>query len=87
MTELYHRYQLNDVLFLIDDANYLGPVLAKDGYRFQTLAHGDRNAVEHVFWKIERRTSSFANSFSYVEPETVQNWFEAFAVRHNSRQA
>jgi transposase-like protein len=87
MTELYHRYQLNDVLFLIDDANYLGPVLAKDGYRFQTLAHGDRNAVERVFWKIERRTSSFANSFSYVEPETVQNWFEAFAVRHNSRQA
>jgi transposase-like protein len=86
LSELHHRYQLDDVLFLVDDADYLGPVLAEDGYRFQTLAHGNRNAIERVFWEIERRTSSFANSFSHVELETAQELLEAFAVYHNSRQ-
>ena len=86
LAELHQRYQLDDVLFLVDDADYLGPVLAKDGYRFQTLAHGNRNAIKRVFWEIERRTSSFANSFSHVELESSQNWLEAFAVHHNSRQ-
>jgi transposase-like protein len=86
LDELHRRYQLDDVLFLVDDANYLGPVLAEDGYRFQILAHGNRNAIERVFWEVERRTSSFANSFSHVELETAEEWIEAFAVYHNSRQ-
>ena len=34
LTELHRRYQLNNVEFLVDDADYLGPVLAEDGYRF-----------------------------------------------------
>ena len=34
LTELHRRYQLNDVKFLVDDIDYLGPVLAEDGYRF-----------------------------------------------------
>jgi len=38
--ELHRRYQLDNVLFLVDDADYLGPVLAEDGYRFQILSHG-----------------------------------------------
>ena len=84
LTELHRRYQLDDVEFLVDDANYLGPVLAEDGYHFQILAHGNRNAIERVFWEVERRTSSFANSFSHVELETAQEWLEAFAVYHNS---
>jgi transposase-like protein len=67
LAELHRRYQLDGVLFLVDDADYLGPVLAEDGYRFQILAHGNRNAIERVFCEIERRTSSFANSFSHVE--------------------
>jgi transposase-like protein len=60
LTELHRRYQLTDVVFLVDDADYLGPVLAEDGYRFQTLTLGNRNAIERVFWEIERRISSFA---------------------------
>ena len=86
--EILHlsRYQLDDVEFLVDDADYLGPVLAEDGYRFRVIRHGNRNAIERVFWEIERRTSSFANSFSHVALETAQNWLEAFAVYHNSRQ-
>ena len=86
LDELHRRYQLDDVEFLVDDANYLGPVLAEDGCQFQILAHGNRNAIERVFWEVERRTSSFANSFSHVELETAQERLEAFAVYHNSRQ-
>nr|WP_256948582.1 IS6 family transposase [Halorubrum ezzemoulense] len=86
LTELHRRYQLNDVEFLVDDADYLGSVLAEDGYRFQIIRHGNRNAIERVFWEIERRTSSFANSFSNVALETAQNWLEAVAVYHNSCQ-
>ena len=52
--------------FLVDDADYLGPVLAEDGYRFQVISHGSRNAIERVFREAERRTSSFANIFSHV---------------------
>jgi len=86
LEELHRRYQLDDVLFLVDDANYLGPVLAEDGYRFQVISHGNRNAIERVFWEVERRTSSFANSFSHVTLETAESWLKAFAVYHNSRQ-
>ena len=86
LTELHRRYQLGDVVFLVDDANYLGPVLAEDGYEYHVLKHGNRNAIERVFWEVERRTSSFANSFSNVTLETAESWLEAFAVYHNSRQ-
>ncbi len=86
LAEFHRRYQLNGVLFLVGDADYLAPVLAEDGYRFQVLAHGNRNAIERVFWEVERRTSSFANSFSHGELEIAQSWLEAFAVYHNSRQ-
>jgi len=74
------------VLFLVDDADYLGPVLAEDGYRFQVIQHGNRNAIERVLREVERRTSSFANSFRHVTLETAESWLEAFAVYHNSRQ-
>ena len=49
LTELHRRYQLDHLTFLIDDADYLGPVLAEDGYRFQVIRHGNRNAIERVF--------------------------------------
>jgi transposase-like protein len=87
LTELHQRYTLDDVVFLVDDTEYLGPVLAEDGYRFQTVRHGNRNAIERVFWEIERRASSFANSFSHVELQTAQEWLKAFTVYHNSRQS
>jgi len=35
LDELHSRYQLEDVLFLVADANYLGPVFAEDGSRFR----------------------------------------------------
>jgi transposase-like protein len=51
LDELHRRYQLDNVLFLVDDADYLGSVLAGDGYRFQLLSHGNRNAIERVSWE------------------------------------
>jgi len=86
LDELHHQCRLNDSVFLVDGANYLGPVLDEDGYRFQVISNGNRNAIERVFCEIERRTSSFANSFSHVDAETAQSWLNAFAVYHNSRQ-
>jgi len=77
---------MNNVEFLVDDADYLGWVLAEDGYRFQVIRHENRNAIKDVFWELERRTSSFANSFCNVALETPQNWLETVAVYHNSRQ-
>jgi len=49
LTDLHRRYQLDDVVFLVDDADYLAPVLAEDGYRFQVFAHGNRNAIKLIF--------------------------------------
>jgi transposase-like protein len=49
LTELHQRYQLNNVEFLVDDADYLVNVLDEDGYRFQMISHGNRNAIERVF--------------------------------------
>jgi len=86
LAELHRRYQLDDPVFLVDGASYLGTVLDEDGYRFQVVQHGNRNAIERVFCEIERRTSSFANSFSHVDPQTVESWLQALAARHNSRQ-
>ena len=87
LTQLHRRYRLGDIEFLVDDADYLVNVLDEDGYRFQMISHGNRNAIERVFWEIERRTSSFATSLSHVEPQTAESWLQALAVRHNSRQS
>ena len=87
LAELHRQYQLDDVEFLINDADYLVTVLDEDGYRFQMITHENRNIIERVFREVERRTSSFANSFSHVEPQTAESWLQALAVRHNSRQS
>ena len=49
LTEFHRRYRLDNVEFLVDDADYLGSVLAEDGYRFQVTRHGNRTAIERVF--------------------------------------
>jgi putative transposase len=86
LDQLHRRCNLAEVTILVDDATYLTEVLADDGYRFRYEPDGNRNAIERVFREIERRTSSFSNSFSHVELATAQSWLETFAVYHNSRQ-
>ena len=64
LARLHRRYRLDTVEFLVDDTNHLVNVLDVDGYRFRTVPHGNRNVTERVFCEIERRTSSFADSFN-----------------------
>jgi transposase-like protein len=87
LTELHRRYRLDGVEFLVDDADHLVNVLDEDGYRFQMISHGNRNAIKRIFWEMKRRTLSFATSFSSVNPQTAESWLQALAVRHNSRQS
>ena len=59
LAELHQQYRLDGVKF-VDGAEYLVNALDEDGHRFQMISHGNRNAIERVFWEIERRTFSFA---------------------------
>ena len=78
MNELHRRYQLNTIEFLVDNAAISDQFSLKTAIDFR-IRHGNRNAIERIFREIERRTSSFANSFSNVALETVQEWLEALA--------
>ena len=49
LTEFHRRYRLNNVEFLVDNADYLVNVFDEDGYRFQMLPYGNRNAIERIF--------------------------------------
>jgi putative transposase len=67
-------------MFLVDYAQHLAAALRRVGLRFQTMRPENRNAVERVFREVKRCTSSLSNSFSYVQPTTVETWLQAFAV-------
>jgi putative transposase len=45
--------------------------------------HGNRNAVKRIFREVKRRTLSFSNTFSHVEPTTAEIWLQAFVVWWN----
>ena len=85
LRELREKQQLSDTTFLIDDAAHLKAALDRFGLRFRVNRHGNRNSVERVFREVKRRTSSFSNTFSHVDPETAETWLQSFAVWHNSR--
>ena len=80
LRELRAKHDVSEAVFLVDHAHHLAAALNRAGLRFQTLRHGNRNAVERVFREIKRRTSSFSNSFSHVEPATAETWLQSFAV-------
>jgi len=78
--ELRDKQQVEQATFLVDGAHHLKAALDRLGLRFQIRRHGNRNAVERVFREVKRRTSSFSNTFSNVEPPTAESWLQAFAV-------
>jgi putative transposase len=84
LRELRTKHDVSEAVFLVDHAHHLSAALDRAGFRFQTVRHGNRNAVERVFREIKRRTSSFSNSFSHVQPTTAETWLQAFAVCWNS---
>ena len=84
LRELQQKHDVETAVFLVDGAQHLQTALQRTGLQFQIRRHGNRNAVERIFRELKRRTSSFSNCFSHVEPETAENWLQSFARWHNT---
>jgi len=84
LRELRQKHDVETAEFLVDGAKHLQTALQRAGLRFQMRRHGNRNAVERIFRELKRRTSSFSNCFSHVEPETAESWLQTFARWHNA---
>ena len=83
LTELAEKHDVEDALFLVDDADDLIGGLRRENYSYHVQQHGFRNSIERVFRKVERRTYSFSNCFSHVDPPTAEAWLQAHAVWWN----
>jgi len=83
LTELTEKHDVKDAVFLVDDADDLIGGLRREGLSYRVQLHGLRNKVERVFREVERRTSSFSNCFSHVDPPTAETWLQAHAVWWN----
>ena len=83
LTELAEKHDVADAVFLVDDADDLIGALRRENYSYLVQHHGFRNAIERVFREVERRTSSFSNCFSHVDPATAETWLQAHAVWWN----
>ena len=84
LRELRQKHDVESAVFLVDGTQHLQTALARAGLRFQTEQNGNRNAIEQIFRELKRRTSSFSNCFSHVEPQTAENWLQAFATWLNA---
>ena len=84
LRELRQKHDVESAVFLVDGAQHLQTALARASLRFQTERNGNRNAIERIFRELKRRTSSFSNCFSHVEPQTAENWLQAFAAWLNA---
>ncbi len=80
LRELQEKRGVGDVVFLVDYAKHLAATLRRAGLRFQTLCHGNRNAIERIFREVKRRISWFSICFSHVQPTAAETWLQAFAV-------
>ena len=83
LQELTEKHDLTDTVFLVDSAPWLKAALHDLTLRFQTITHGNRNAVERVFKELKRRTKQFSNHFRHAETETVEKWLQTFAFVWN----
>ena len=86
LRELREKQHISDVTFLVDDAHHLKNALDRLGLRFRVCRHGNRNAIQRVFRKVKRRTSSFSNMFSNAQLPTAESWLNAFDVWWNRCQ-
>ena len=83
LTELVEKHDIEDAVFLVDDADDLIGGLRRENYSYRVEHHGFRSSVERVFREVKRRTSSFLNCFSHVDPPTAETWLQAHAVWWN----
>ncbi|WP_311174016.1 IS6 family transposase [Halobellus ordinarius] len=82
LRELRQKHDVESAVFLVDGAQHFQTALARVGLRFQIERNGNRNTIERIFREFKRRTSSFSNCFS--QPETAENWLQAFATWLNA---
>ena len=87
LSELREKHDVETAVFLVDDANWLQTALDRHGLDCRYERHVNRNAVELLFRKVKRRTSSFLNTFGHVEPTTAESWLQALAVWWNRCQS
>ncbi|MFC7174481.1 IS6 family transposase [Haloplanus litoreus] len=87
LSGLREKHDVQTAMFLVDDAQWLKTVLDRHGLDCRYELHGNRNAVERIFREVKRRTSSFSNTFSHVEPTTAESWLQALAVWWNRCQS
>ncbi|GAB6878207.1 hypothetical protein JCM17823_04810 [Halorubrum gandharaense] len=80
LTELLEKHDVCDAVFRIDDAADLAGALRKEGLDYRVEIHGYGDRVERVFQETQRRTSSFSDCFSNVDPSTAEPWLQAHAV-------
>jgi putative transposase len=73
LTELAEKHDVDDADDLIDG-------LRNEALSYRVQSHGYRNQIERVFRDVDRRTASFANCFSHVDPSTAESWLQAHAV-------
>jgi transposase-like protein len=83
LDQLREKHHVDDAEFLVDGSDSLNYACSRHGPDFRREIHGNRNSVERVFREVKRRTSSFSNSFSHVEPETADEWLRRFAFAWN----
>jgi transposase-like protein len=81
--ELTQKHDVDDAVFLVDDATPLKEACRRHGLVFKYERHGDRNSVERVFREVKRRTDCFSNCFSHADPETTGDWLSSFAFAWN----
>jgi len=81
--ELREKHEVDNAIFLVDDAVPLQRACRKHGLDFRYERHGNRNSVERVFREVKHRTTSFSNFFSNAEAETANDWLRSFAFAWN----
>jgi len=81
--ELREKHDVDDAVFLVDDATPLKEACRRHGLDFRYERHGNRNRAERVFREVKRRTDSFSNCFSHVDPATADDWLRSFAFAWN----
>jgi putative transposase len=81
--ELREKHDVDDAVFLVDGATPLKDACSRHGLDFKYQKHGNRNSVERVFREVKRRTSSFSNCFSHVDPDTADDWLRSFSFAWN----
>src|SRR6056297_3377394 len=52
LRELQEKHDVSDAVFLVDYAQHLAAALRRAGLQFQTVRHGNRNAIERVFREV-----------------------------------